>query len=397
MILEYLKKERFTPGADDFKETKMKLCVFPNDSIQSYHDKGEIKTRYFNPNNLFSEIHIISPSENDIDETKVKSIAGDAILKIHPIGRLTLLNYRSKLEKIKKIIHKIHPDVIRSYNPLMQGWLASKTAKEFEIPFVLSIHNNYDKDVRNFYKKTKNLKQYLKFLYTGKFIEPFVISNAKKIICVYRFLVPYVKRLGGGEIEVIYNRINLLNFSPQIEPQYKFDEKTIIYVARFDAEKNHECLINAIKDLNVKLILIGKGALYEKLTNLTKKLQIENKVIFIESVPNEQLAKYYTSADIFAAPIKQGGVSIPMLEAMACGLPLIITTREPNETEDIDDVVMFSNNTAEDFRIAINTLINDEKLRNGMIRKGLEKVQHLDGKVMEDKEEKLYKSILQTK
>jgi len=373
----------------------MKLCVFPNDSIQSYHEKGEIKTRYFNPNNFFSDVHIISPSESEVEENKVQDIVGEASFKIHPIGHLTLLNYRTKLKKVKKIVQEIHPDVIRSYNPLMQGWLASKTANEFDIPHVLSIHNNYDKDVRDFYRKTKNFKQYLKFWYTSKFIEPFVITNARKIICVYRFLVPYVKRLGGKQIEVIYNRVNLSKFSPQIEQEYKIDKKTIIYVARFDAEKNHECLIRAIKDLDVKLILIGKGSLQEKMTKLAKELGIGKKIMFIKSVPNELLGKYYTSADIFAAPIMQGGVSIPMLEAMACGLPLIITTRNTEEMEDIDDAVMFSKNNPGDFRNAIITLIKDEKLRNEMIRKGLEKVHQLDGKVMEDKEENLYKSILQ--
>ena len=36
-----------------------KLAVFPNDSLLDYYKKGEIKHRYFNPNNLFDEIHVI--------------------------------------------------------------------------------------------------------------------------------------------------------------------------------------------------------------------------------------------------------------------------------------------------------------------------------------------------
>ena len=59
----------------------MKLCVFPNDPLKSYFEKGEIKERYFNPNNLFDEIHVISLFEEDISEEKVKEVAGNVIFK----------------------------------------------------------------------------------------------------------------------------------------------------------------------------------------------------------------------------------------------------------------------------------------------------------------------------
>jgi hypothetical protein len=59
----------------------LKLCVFSNDPIISYFNKGEIKPRYFNPGNIFDEIHIITFIDNDIDSSKVKILAGNATLK----------------------------------------------------------------------------------------------------------------------------------------------------------------------------------------------------------------------------------------------------------------------------------------------------------------------------
>ena len=50
----------------------MKLCIFPNDPIIAYYEKGEIKPRYYNPNNFFDEIDIISLTKKDVDESKVK-------------------------------------------------------------------------------------------------------------------------------------------------------------------------------------------------------------------------------------------------------------------------------------------------------------------------------------
>ncbi len=77
-----------------------KLCVFPNDPLEAYYKKGEIKPRYFNPKNLFDEVHVISLFDKDIDEEKVKIVAGNALFKIHTIGKVTLLNRKSK-KKVK--------------------------------------------------------------------------------------------------------------------------------------------------------------------------------------------------------------------------------------------------------------------------------------------------------
>ena len=42
------------------KAKKPIICIFPNDPIQAYYEKGEIKKGYFNPQNIFGEVHIIS-------------------------------------------------------------------------------------------------------------------------------------------------------------------------------------------------------------------------------------------------------------------------------------------------------------------------------------------------
>lgn len=371
----------------------MKLCIFSNDPIISYFDKGELKERYFNPKNIFNEIHIISPIVQDIEESKVQKMVGEAKLVIHPIGQPTIFNAKSKLPNLKKIITEVNPDIIRVYNPLMQGWLATKISLDMKIPIILSLHNNYE-DMRKIHLKTHNYIKFLKLWYTKQFIESFVISHASKIICSYRFLELYAKKMGAKNVEVIYNRVNLSKFSPNIKPKYTFNEFTIIYVARLDQEKNHECLIKAIKDLNVKLILIGNGPLKEKLQNLIHELKISKKIIFIESVPNEELGQYYCSADLFAAPIRQGGVSIPMLEAMASGLPLIVTERISDYHEDIDEAVLLVKNTPEEFKKAILKMRDEKQYRDTMKQKVLSVVKELDGSKMEEKESKLYLDLL---
>ena len=372
----------------------MKACIFPNDPIRAYYEKGEIKPRYFNPKNIFDEIHIISPTSNEIDENKVIEVVGDATLTFHEIGELNLTNYKSKLKKVNKIISQIKPNVLRSYNPLLQGWLATKASKKFKIPLIVSIHNNYDKDNRDLFLKSKKYFKFIKFWYSSKFIEPYVMKNSTKIICAYRFLIPYAKKYGAKNIDVIYNRVDLSRFSSEGNSKLQFEVPMVIYVARLSPEKNQQCLINAIKDLNIKLLLVGNGPCYTDLVKMTEKLEIEKKVEFIESIPNEELGSYYRSADLFAAPIKQGGVSIPMLEAMACGIPVLISKRLDEEKEDMDEAIYFTKNHPENFKKSISKLISDDSLKKKLKEKGLEMIKHMNGDVMEQKEADLYKNIL---
>ncbi len=138
---------------------KRKLCVFASDPIKEYYEKGEIKERYYNPENFFHEVHIISFTDQDVEETKVQTLVGDAKLKIHSVGKINIKNRKKHFGRTLEIVKEIQPDVIRAYNPFIEGWLAAKCAKELEIPFLLSLHTQYDYN-RKIMKKT-NLKKYL--------------------------------------------------------------------------------------------------------------------------------------------------------------------------------------------------------------------------------------------
>ena len=72
-----------------------KLAVIPGDPIFKYHDKGEIKTRYWNPGDIFDEVHIVSLCDRDIAPDMVQDLAGRARLYIHAVGRPSALSLPS--------------------------------------------------------------------------------------------------------------------------------------------------------------------------------------------------------------------------------------------------------------------------------------------------------------
>lgn len=373
----------------------MKLCVFPNDPIKSYLEKGEIKERYFNPKNLFNEIHVISLFDEDVSEDDVKIVAGKAHFKIHVTGKVNQLNKKKMKKKIIKIIKEIKPDVIRSYNPLLQGWMAAQIKHELGIPLVISLHGDYDRDLRHQAKKKKDYKGFLKLLLSKRTLEKYSLTNADEVIIIYEFIRDYATKLGAKSINLIYNRIDLIKFSPKTKPEFKETKPVIICVGRLIKEKNQECLIQAIKDLDVKLLLIGNGVEYENLKDLVYSLKIQDKVQFETSIPHEKINSYYASSDIFALPIKYGGFAIPALEAAASGIPVILPKQEFDPNPDlIKDFALLVDNNPESFKDAIQKVLSDESLRNDLIQKGLAITKEIRSEIMEEKEKQLYLKLL---
>lgn len=373
----------------------MRLCVFPNDPLSAYLKKGEIKPRYFNPKNMFSEIHVISLFEVDCNAEQVQELAGNAKLTIHTVGRTTLLNVRFIRKKIIRLLQEIKPDIIRSYNPLLQGWLAVQAGRRLGIPAVISLMGDYDRDLRYFAKKNRNYIDYLKLVYSRVFLERYSIRNADEIIIIYNFIRRYAEDLGAKNINLIYNRIDLTHFSPEVQPAFDDKRPVVICVGRLMSEKNQECIIKAVKDIDVLLVLVGDGPQYQELVRLVKDLGIENKVRFERAVPNLDMPKYYAASDIFALPIKYGGFAIPVLEAAASGIPVILPKQTFETTpEIISEFALLVDNNPESFREGILRILNNTVLKQKMIQDGLFAVRKINGNTMEQKEMELYLKII---
>ena len=73
-------------------EKKLKICIFPNDPLIAYYNKGEIKDRYYNPENFFDEVHFITLTDQDIEAAKIQKIAGKAKIVIHSVGKINIKN-----------------------------------------------------------------------------------------------------------------------------------------------------------------------------------------------------------------------------------------------------------------------------------------------------------------
>jgi glycosyltransferase involved in cell wall biosynthesis len=119
---------------------------------------------------------------------------------------------------------------------------------------------------------------------------------------------------------VIPNYVETERFAPGDNVQRDYD---VIYVGRISPEKNVESLLDAVEKLSIRISIIGEGEprarLQEQYTNLG------TRVSWLGKVPNKDLPAHLNRARIFVLPSHYEGHPKALIEAMACGLPVIGT------------------------------------------------------------------------
>ena len=80
------------------------------------------------------------------------------------------------------------------------------------------------------------------------------------------------------------------------------------------------------EDKSIHLVVIGKPKYDSKATQLIKKLDLANSIEFVSGVTDERIVELYNEAEIAIVPSLYEGFSLPAIEAMSCGVPLIATT-----------------------------------------------------------------------
>jgi N-acetylgalactosamine-N,N'-diacetylbacillosaminyl-diphospho-undecaprenol 4-alpha-N-acetylgalactosaminyltransferase len=127
---------------------------------------------------------------------------------------------------------------------------------------------------------------------------------------------------------VVKNPIALERINAQaLEPvtDVKFDAFTFVCVARFLEQKNHQLLVDAFSLMGgtPRLLLIGKGPLRRSVMDQVKNLGLNERVTFVESTQNP--FKYVARAQCFVLSSNFEGFPNVLLEALACGTPVIST------------------------------------------------------------------------
>lgn len=161
---------------------------------------------------------------------------------------------------------------------------------------------------------------------------------------------------------------NLLIVPDTVTP-VSFDRPVILFVGRLHRQKAVDLLLRAFAEVHPaipewKLTIIGKGPEEPSLRRLSDELKIDEHIEWIHEVDNP--FSYYRAAQILALPSRHEGTPNVLLEAMACGLPAIVSDASPGPLEWVTHMqtgVVFRSEHTEALAEAILTLAQDADLR----------------------------------
>jgi len=138
-------------------------------------------------------------------------------------------------------------------------------------------------------------------------------------------------RVPEDRIRVVHQGVDA-RFRPgpsAVAGEYFGGRPYILHVGTLEPRKNIDLLVRAFSGLRRDgaphvLALIGaRGWMYEPLFHLVRSLGLEDHVRFLDYVPPDELPRWYNGADLFAYPSAYEGFGLPVLEAMACGVPTV--------------------------------------------------------------------------
>ncbi len=180
----------------------------------------------------------------------------------------------------------------------------------------------------------------------------------------------------------------------------------ILYLGTLQPRKNLELLIRAYAQWqrqtlpayrHIPLILAGaKGWYYEHLFHLVDTLGLSGQVYFPGFVPSEELPWWYNAATLFVYPSLFEGFGLPVLEAMACGTPVIAADASSLPEVVGEAGILLPPQDAEAWAKGIQTLLADPERRQGLGRQGRERARRFSWQRTAKETLSVYREILRS-
>ena len=200
---------------------------------------------------------------------------------------------------------------------------------------------------------------------------------------VKKDIIKYYK-IGAEKITVAHLAVNHELFFPMssgnmasLRNKYNLPEHYLLYAAALLPHKNHERLLKAFKEIReempgCKLVFTGawdKG--HDKLVSMISTLGLQKDVIMLGWLPFEDIPFLYRGAEIFVFPSLHEGFGLPILEAMASGVPVVCSQIEPLVEIAGNAALLIDPGDQSDIARGILSVFRDKALRIKLIEAGI--------------------------
>lgn len=193
-------------------------------------------------------------------------------------------------------------------------------------------------------------------------------------------------RVAPGRVNVVHLGVDG-QFAPirdparleQVRQKYGLPDRFVLYVGTIEPRKNLVRLVRAFQDLvragqDIHLVIAGhRGWMNQEVFQLAAAPDTRDRVCIPGYIEQADLPALYSLATLFVFPSVYEGFGLPVLEAMACGVP-VVSSRIPALVEVVGDAAcLFDPANPAELAATMCTLLEDDGLRVEMRRRGLER------------------------
>lgn len=284
----------------------------------------EITTALLSNNHQVSFLHFAEDKSSSKDNPQAENTQSPEVLlpffyksQVYTIPTL-------KASKVfMRSLRELKPDLVHAsltLSPL--DFLLPDICEELGLPLVATFHPPFDSKLRNFKSSTQYLTYQLYAPFLARYDSTIVFSEIQRDLLV-KLGVPSQK------VAIIPNGVDEQKYAPGTSSlKYQLRAKKLfIYQGRIATEKNVESLLKAWKQCNFapdcQLLIVGDGPLR---ASLQAAYSSEQNIIWLGFIADEKKRiEILRAADVFILPSLVEGLSISLLEAMACGAACIAT------------------------------------------------------------------------
>lgn len=285
-------------------------------------------------------------------------------------------------KKLKTLINENKYDVIHCHTPIggALGRLAARNAKKNGTKVVYTAHGFH-------FFKGASYKHWLIYYpvekWLSKYTDVLITINKEDYDAV-------INKKFKSEKVVLINGvgINLEKFQPQTEDkkillrekyEYSSDDFILMYAGELSYRKHQDLLIRVARKLkdripNLKILLAGNGDLEEQYIKQIENLNVNNQVELLGF--RKDIDILMSLADVAVSSSRQEGLPVNVMEAMATGLPLVVTDCRGNRdlVKDNENGYVVGIDEVEQFADSVERLYNSKELRDKFSKNSLETI-----------------------
>ncbi|MHC1681563.1 MAG: glycosyltransferase family 4 protein [Clostridiaceae bacterium] len=213
----------------------------------------------------------------------------------------------------------------------------------------------------------------------------FTVSEDSKKNIVDIFLKSRDKIVVTSEsISEKYTKIRDIQAVEQVKKRFYTGDIYLLSVCSLEPRKNIPKLLEAFhglikkrKEYDLKLVLVGRKAWGNNIiNNKIEELNLKERIVITDYVSDEDLLCLYNGAYCFIYPSLYEGFGLPILEAMACGIPVITSNNSSIPEVAGDAAILINSSSKNEIEAAISKVLHDIDLREKMIKKGYARVRN---------------------